>query len=59
MTPEIVTGIFTLLGVAPQEAPESPESPSPIHTPAEAPGEAQEGVQVPERRSWSKRLFGG
>jgi len=35
------------------EAPESPESPSPAHTPTKPPAEPQEGVQRP----WWRRIF--
>jgi hypothetical protein len=42
-----------------EDAPESPESHVPSETPPDASGEAQEGSERPEERSWWRRLFEG
>jgi hypothetical protein len=45
---------------APEDAPESPESPGPSDTPPDAGGEAQEATERPEeeRKGWFRRFFG-
>jgi len=42
----------------PVEARESPVSPAPADTPPDAPGDAHEATESPERRSWWRRWFG-
>ena len=41
-----------------REALETSESPAPADTPPDAPGDAHEATESPERRSWWRRWFG-
>jgi hypothetical protein len=42
-----------------QEPPKSPGTPPEASAPTDAVGEAQEGAERPEQRSWWRRMFGG
>jgi DNA-binding Lrp family transcriptional regulator len=54
-----MTEAMKAIGPPHEDAPESPESHVPSETPPDASGEAQEGSERPEERSWWRRLFEG